>query len=67
MRMDIDKTWGNHMSGSVYYLFARNLVCCDLDDLAIFNTHVCYRVIVGFRVHDPTIIDNQIVVFCYGD
>ncbi len=35
---------------------------CYCNDFAVFDTHIGYIVKHGFRVHDPAVIDHDIVI-----
>ena len=58
----VDKPRRHHMAGGIDGFLAGDLVLGDDGDLAALDADVGDRVIIGFRVHDPAVVDDQVVV-----
>jgi len=62
VRVGVDKTRRHHQPLGVDGLLPFNLVLGDDGDPAVLDADVGYGVILGFRVHDPAVVDDQIVI-----
>ncbi len=50
------------MPGGVDGFITLNRRFCYYNDFSVFDTHIGYIVKHGFRVHDPAVIDHNIVI-----
>ena len=62
MLVAIDKSRCNHQPFGIDGFLACNLVFSDDGDLAVLNADVGDGVLLGFRVHDPASVDDQVII-----
>ena len=60
--MDVDKSRCDNMARGVDGLLAGDLFLCDEGDGAVFDADVAHGIELGLRVHDPTVVDNKIIL-----
>ncbi len=62
----VDEPGRDHMAGGVDRLLACDLFLGDDGDPAVLDADVGDGVVLGFRVHDPAIQNDQVIVFGHG-
>jgi len=62
VEMGVDEARRHDMAGGIYRLGTLQRFLADFGNAAIFDTDVGDTVKLRFRVHDPAVVDNEIIV-----
>jgi hypothetical protein len=62
MRVQVDETRSNDMPSRVNGFLASDLGAGNVKNLAVSDTDIAHGVEPAFRIHDPAIQDDEIIV-----